>query len=85
MEKIKVILSLALFNHGSDKGSSQISLKRIYFCSIGALVRTLCTYVNTVGEERATKGGEAPLLIPCNGGTGSRLLNGAQPDREVSG
>ena len=41
MEKVKVIFSLALFSHGSDKGSSRISLKRIYFCSIGTLVRTL--------------------------------------------
>ena len=41
MEKVKFIFFLALFSHGSDKGSSSISLKRIYFCSIGALVRTL--------------------------------------------
>ena len=41
MKKVKVIFFLALFSHGSDKGSSRISLKRIYFCSIGALVRTL--------------------------------------------
>lgn len=53
------------------------ALKRIYFCFTGTLVKTLCTYVNTV-EERATKGGGTPSLIPWNGGIGTRLLNGAQ-------
>lgn len=42
--------------------------KRIYFCSLGALVEALCPYVNTVAE-RATKGGGAPSLMPWNGGT----------------
>lgn len=44
------------------------ALKRIYFCSLGALVEVLCPYVNTIAE-RATKGGGAPSLMPWNGGT----------------
>lgn len=74
MEKVKVIFFLALFSHGSDKGSSRISLKRIYFCSIGALVRTL---LEKRGQPEVGSGG-ASSFIPCNGGTESRLSNGAQ-------
>ena len=73
MEKVKVIFFLALFSHGSDKGSSRISLKRIYFCSIGAPVRTLLEK-----RGRPEVGSGASSFIPCNGGTESRLSNGAQ-------
>lgn len=66
MEKIKVISSLAPLNQGSDKGSSHTSCKTIYFCSReqSALVRAVCPYVYTVGEERAAKGSGTPSLIP---------------------
>ena len=42
-----------------------------------------CSSKNTAGEERATRsrGGGASSFIPCNGGTESRLSNGAQAQK----